>query len=111
MKKAFRLGAVRARVLVLSAVCAVGGLPVFAQRGDAGNQVISTVNTQLRGMFDSIVQLLQIILGIGALVTLVMVLFQVFKGEREAASKIAWWVAGLAVGFVLITVVKNIVMT
>lgn len=103
------MGALRAKVLVLSVLCAVSGVPAFAQDG-AGNEVISTVNSQLRGMFDNIVQLLQIVLGIGALVTLVMVLFQVFKGEREAASKIAWWVAGLAVGFVLITVVKNIVL-
>ena len=38
-----------------------------------------------------------------------MVIFNMFKGEREAASKLGWWVAGFAIGFVLIEVVKNVV--
>ena len=74
-----------------------------------GSQVITKSSQALYGLLESVANLLRVILGIGALVTLVMVIFNIFKGEREAASKIAWWVAGLTLGFVLITVVKGII--
>lgn len=59
-------------------------------------------------MMTSFVSLLKIVLGIGALITLVMVIFNIFKGEREAAQKMAWWVVGLSVGFALIAIVPNL---
>lgn len=74
-----------------------------------GQQVLEKSSTQLTQLLTSVTKLLQIILGLGALVTLVMVIFNIFKGEREAATKIAWWVAGLTLGFVLITVVAGLV--
>ena len=83
---------------------------VYGQTSDTyGSQVITKSSQALYGLLESVANLLRVILGIGALVTLVMVIFNIFKGEREAASKIAWWVAGLTLGFVLITVVKGII--
>lgn len=80
--------------------------PAFAQQG---SEVINASTTALLGIVQDVIRLLRVVLGIGALVTLVIVIFQVFKGEREAASKIAWWVAGLTLGFVLLSVVGNLI--
>lgn len=74
-----------------------------------GKTILSNSASKLQGLLTDVTKLLQIILGLGALVTLVMVIFNIFKGEREAATKIAWWVAGLTLGFVLITVVAGLV--
>lgn len=64
----------------------------------------------LQGLVESLVTFLQVAMGVGAIVVLVIVIFQVFQGEREAAKKLAWWVAGLTLGFTLLTVVSNIIM-
>lgn len=83
---------------------------VYGQTSDTyGSQVITKSSQALYGLLESVANLLRVILGIGALVTLVMVIFNIFKGEREAATKIAWWVAGLTLGFILISVVKGII--
>jgi small-conductance mechanosensitive channel len=74
-----------------------------------GSQVITSTTTQLRNLTSSITTLLRVVMGLGALVTLTIVIFKVFKGDREAAEKLAWWVAGLAIGFVLLTVVSNLI--
>ena len=36
-----------------------------------------------------------------------MTIYNVFKQEREAATKLIWWVVGLAVGFGLLTALAN----
>lgn len=88
------------------------GNVAFGQSMDTSNPgktILSNSASKLQGLLTDVTKLLQIILGLGALVTLVMVIFNIFKGEREAATKIAWWVAGLTLGFVLITVVASLV--
>ena len=88
------------------------GNVAFGQSMDASNPgktILSDSTKKLQGLLTDVTKLLQVILGLGALVTLVMVIFNIFKGEREAATKIAWWVAGLTLGFVLITVVASLV--
>lgn len=88
------------------------GNVAFGQSMDASNPgktILSNSTQKLQGLLTDVTKLLQVILGLGALVTLVMVIFNIFKGEREAATKIAWWVAGLTLGFVLITVVASLV--
>lgn len=107
MRKIFN--AANAKVAFCTAMVALTSAPAFAQ-SDLGNQVLSQSTTALKGIVANVVSLLQVVLGLGALVTLAIVIFNVFKGEREAATKIAWWVAGLTIGFVLLTVVKNIVL-
>lgn len=96
------------RVAFCTAMVALTSGPVFAQ--DLGNAVLRESTSALRNLVNNVVSLLQVVLGLGALVTLAIVIFNVFKGEREAATKIAWWVAGLTIGFALLTVVKNLII-
>lgn len=85
------------------ALCLIGTV-AFAE-----TDVLNSISTSLKGIVENVVNLLRIVLGLGALVTLVIVVFKIFKGEREAAEKIAWWVAGLTIGFVLLSVVKGLI--
>lgn len=88
--------------LAMFLVCTLG----FAQEGE---QVLQTATDALLNIVESVITLLRVVLGLGALVTLVIVIFKLFKGDREAAEKIAWWVAGLTLGFVLLTVVGSLI--
>lgn len=112
MKQFLKNAAAWMRVAFCTAMCALAGNYVALAQGDNfGVEVLTQSKTKLQELIESLVQLLQVVLGLGALVTLVMVIFNILKGEREAAQKIAWWVVGLTIGFVLITVVKNLVMS
>lgn len=83
--------------------------PVAAQAQNLGLDVIEGSTDALRELLDSVVTLLQVVMGLGAIVVLAIVIFQVFKGEREAAQKLAWWVVGLTLGFTLMTVVQGLI--
>lgn len=84
-------------------------LPSEAFAQGEGEKVLNEANTALKDVASTLVQLLKTVMGLGALVVLVIVIFKVFKGDREAAEKLAWWVAGLTLGFVLIQVVQTAV--
>lgn len=80
-----------------------------AQSTNLGDEVLTESKNALVELMDSLVSLMQVVMGLGAIVVLAIVIFQVFKGEREAAQKLAWWVVGLTLGFTLLTVVSNLV--
>ena len=80
-----------------------------AQGTNLGQAVIEDSTDALKELLDSVVTLLQVVMGLGAIVVLAIVIFQVFKGEREAAQKLAWWVVGLTLGFTLLTVVQGLI--
>lgn len=106
----------KARIALLTAGLALIGPLAGAQDGslgtgsDLGNELLGASTGALQGLVESLVTFLQVAMGVGAIVVLVIVIFQVFQGEREAAKKLAWWVAGLTLGFTLLTVVSNIIM-
>lgn len=108
MEKLFLNSVNRLRLACLTAALALTGTLASAQ-DDLGTQVLDSSKEALRSLLDSLVSLLQVVMGLGAIVVLAIVVFKVFKGDREAAEKLAWWVAGLTIGFALLTVVKNIV--
>lgn len=95
------------------AVMAAGSffsLPALAASGDElGKEVIDESRRALADLVENVVTLLQVVMGLGAIVVLAMVIFKVFKGDREAAEKLAWWVAGLTIGFVLLSVVSGLI--
>lgn len=108
MRKFFNSDAVRCcAFLLVAGLCLFGG-DVIAQ-DNMGTRVLTESTRELKGLTDSLLRLLQVILGLGALVSLVVVVYQMFKAEREVSTKLAWWLAGLTVGFVLLTVVKNMI--
>lgn len=112
MKKLVDKAIFKARYAVGALLLAFGSYaPSYAQGENLGKEVIESSASALYGLLDSIVVLLQIVMGLGAIVVLAIVIFKVFKGDREAAEKLAWWIVGLTLGFVLLTVVKNLIPT
>jgi len=95
-------------VLVTVLALFTGNL-LFAADDNLGESVLNDATDSLRRLVDSLVTFLQVVMGMGALVVLAMVIFKVFKGDREAAEKLAWWFAGLTLGFVLLAVVSKLV--
>lgn len=99
----------KVRIAVLSAAFTLSSAAGYATSDNLGQEVLESATDGLVELLDSLVTLLQVVMGLGALICLTIVIFKVFKGDREAAEKLAWWVAGLTIGFVLITVVKNLI--
>lgn len=99
---------VRRLMACVGAVCS-GFIPAFSAGDNLGKQVLEEATSSLADLIDTVVTLLQVVMGLGAIVVLAMVIFKVFKGDREAAEKLAWWVAGLTIGFVLLSVVSNLI--
>lgn len=81
---------------------------VFAQ-DTKGRQFLQNVNQSLLNLIDTLVTLMRTVMGLGAIITLIVVVFKIYKGEREAAEKLAWWVAGLTLGFVMLQVVSTLI--
>ena len=99
-----------AKTGVAMAVCSMYSVSAMAKSSsNLGQEVIEEASSALYDLLDSVVTLLQIVMGLGAIVVLAIVIFKVFKGDREAAEKLAWWVAGLTLGFVLLSVVSNLI--
>lgn len=77
--------------------------------GNPGTEILRETQDALTGLTDNLVSLLQVIIGLGALGSLVIVVYKMINGDREAAQKIAWWLAGFVLGFVLLSVVRNVI--
>ena len=74
-----------------------------------GNQLLQQTNSALVGIVSNVVTLLRTVIGLGALVFLVMVVYNILHSDREAAEKLAWWLAGFTLGFVLLSVVAGFI--
>lgn len=108
----FKNLSLRAKVAVLSAIVAVCNSQfALAQGENIGQDILRESTSTMNNLLGLIANVVRIALGIGALVTLVLAVFNLIKGEREAAQKIGYWVVGLALGFALITVVVRVVST
>lgn len=96
------------RVAVLTVLAgAATGVPAFAQSNE-GATVLDQATESFRNLLQNLANFLRIALGAGALIMLVMAVYQLMKGERDAAQKLAYWVVGLALGFALLSVVLRV---
>ena len=87
------------KALMASAVLALQGLPAFAQFEGATEKVL--------GLYSHMAALLKYVLAVGALVSLTVLIVKLFKGEKEAAERLIYWVLGLSVGFALIVLLET----
>lgn len=60
-------------------------------------------------IYSSVKTLLEVVLVLGALVTLARVIIKVMDGNREAAQNLAWWFFGLVLGFIMLEVIASAV--
>ena len=71
---------------------------------DNGESAIKLVKSIWRPMFN----LLRIVMGIGALIAIVILVFNIMGGKPESARKLAWWFAGLTLGFILLSILQGL---
>ena len=86
-------------------------IPVYAKADDnVGKTLVTNMNYQVRDAAESGLTLLQIFLGVGAGIALVVIIVKLIKGDdREGASKLAWWIGGMVIAFILLGFVKQII--
>lgn len=60
-------------------------------------------------IYSSVKTLLEVVLVLGALVTLVRVALKLMDGNKEAAQNLAWWFFGLVLGFLMLEVISAVV--
>lgn len=103
MLKFFKSLGAYARVAFCTVMVALTGGLTTAYAQIDGSEILNSGTTAGQDLVTALVRFLQIGLGLAALVTLVVSIYNVFKQEREAATRLLWWVVGLAVGFGLMT--------
>ena len=82
----------------------------FAQSArDIGGDLLSEGEDAFINIISDIVSFVQVVLVIGGIGMLVMVIFKIVKGDREAAEKFMYWLAGIVLGFALLSVMEGLV--
>ena len=86
-------------------------IPALAKGGSVnyGNDLLDQTRQGLSGMLDNITKVSMVLLGIGGIVILVVVVYDVIKGERDAASKLGKWLIGIAIGFLLMYALQQVI--
>lgn len=113
MKKFFAKASSWLRYAAVSAFVFIGNAATnlaFAQTGvgdSIAGDILDSTATGMTGLATRIVRILQIAVGLGGLINLIIVVFNIIQGEREAAKKAGWWLVGLVLGFTALTVLGN----
>ena len=74
---------------------------------DPTGSIMSNTTSRLAGLVPSIMNVLKIGVLIGGGIALLLVVFNILSGERDAAKKAGWWLVGLLIGFVALSVLAN----
>lgn len=107
MKKVISLISRKKEVFLMSLATMMVSVNASAQ-ANLGEQLLTRSTNEFRGLVSNIVDFIQILTIIGGIAMLVMVVFKIFKGDREAAEKFGYWLAGFVLGFALLSVLENL---
>ena len=101
----------RAVVMTLAACASSGAFTSLAQSADGVGEIfIQQTTGQFQRIAGATVRLIRVILGLGALVMLTYAVFKLLKGEKDAAEKVAYWIVGLVVGFLFLSLVQKYII-
>lgn len=100
---------IKKSLMVAAGSLVSGFYAALSAQTNIGTKVITEVSKEGRNVITSLVELMQVLIVIAGIGTLATVVFKVVKGDREAAEKIAWWLGGLIIGFVLLQVVQTLI--
>ena len=108
MKNFFTSVSLKVKVLVLTIIAGLVSSPVFAQVNDVvGNQILNSTQQGLQGIVPGVTRILKIVVLIGGAISAILVVFNIIQGERDSAKKAGWWLVGLVVGFIVLTILGN----
>lgn len=107
MKNLFKSLSLKARIAFCSLMLGLSAAPAFAQDDPVTNAILQNTQAGLSGIVPGIVRILKIIVIIGGAISLLLVVFNIIQGERDSAKKAGWWLVGLALGFIVLSILGN----
>ena len=72
-----------------------------------GADFMSGAATEMSTIGIQMIRVVKIALAMAGLVTRILAIINVTKGERESAGKLAWWIVGIALGYLFISMLEN----
>ena len=112
MKKFFANLSLKARIAFLSVMTGLSSVPSFAQVGGTSDQVTEAIlrgsASSMAGIVPGIIKALKYAVLIGGAISLLLVVFNIIQGERDAAKKAGWWLVGLGLGFAILSVLETV---
>ena len=112
MKKFFANLSLKARIAFLSVMAGLSSVPSFAQAGGTSDPVTEAIlrgsSDSLAGIIPGIVKVLKYAVLIGGAISLLLVVFNIIQGERDAAKKAGWWLVGLGLGFAILSILETV---
>ena len=108
MKKFFNSLTDKARYAWAGCILALAPYVASAQSANQdGKQLLNSASTEIRSIGETIATIMGYLIAIGGLVSLVVIIINFIKGERDSMSKAAYWLIGCVLGFIFITLLKN----
>lgn len=56
------------------------------------------------GIVSDLKKLIRVVIGLGGIVILGVIVVRIMSGDKESARKLAWWLLGLAFGFIMLSI-------
>lgn len=102
---------IRCRILLLTlGIKLMTPFTASAQQMDnIGQTLLDESKRGIVDLVDNLIGFLQVITGVAGIVFLVTVVFNIIQGDRDSAKKFAAWLAGITLGFIMLTVMGNLI--
>ena len=110
MKKLISVISMRARLALASVILALAPVVSWAQTGlESANAetMMTKASSNIKSLGNTVATIMQYLIGIGGLISLVVIIINFIKGERDSMSKAAYWLLGCVIGFVFIALIKT----
>lgn len=116
MKKFFANLSLKARIAFLSVMAGLSSVSSFAQAGGRSSDqvtqlILDNSAREVAGIVPGIIKVLKYAVLIGGAISLLLVVFNIIQGERDAAKKAGWWLVGLGLGFAILSVLETVTAT
>lgn len=86
----------------------MGGMAARAADTDISGSDWDGLSSGIYGLYGSMYRLLEVVMGLGALIAVARVAVKMYQGEKEAASRLVWWFIGFVFGLVMLAVIKGL---
>lgn len=97
----------KARIAFLTLMSGLVSVSASAQTDPLTQKILDGGADAMNGVVPGIIRIMKIAVIIGGAISLLLVVFNIIQGERDAAKKAGWWVVGLALGFAVLTILGN----
>lgn len=109
MKNFLKSLSLKAKVVFATLMVGLTSAPAALAQDAVGDLILSQTEQGLVGIVPGIIRVLKIIVIIGGAISLLLVVFNIIQGERDSAKKAGWWLVGLVLGFIVLTILGGAV--